>query len=169
MADRGSGRAVELYLLRHADAGDPETWTGPEAERPLSERGQRQAERLGSFLRSIGFHADAVLTSPKLRASQTAELVASALGLAVSDEERLAGGVTLEEMERILRDAGDPARALLVGHDPDFSEIVEALLGGPGVPLRKGALARIDADRPLTDGGGTLRWLVPPDLLKNLR
>jgi phosphohistidine phosphatase SixA len=65
-----------------------------------------------------------------------------------------------------LRDAGDPSRPVIAGHDPDFSELVAELCGAPQIPMRKGALARIDLERPLTAGGGTLRWLVPPDLLK---
>ncbi len=53
----------------------------------------------------------------------------------------------------------------VVGHDPDFSELVSELVGAP-IPMRKGALARIDVERPLAPGAGDLRWLVPPDLLR---
>ncbi len=53
-----------------------------------------------------------------------------------------------------------------MGHDPDFSDLVAALCGAAGVPMRKGAFARIEVDRPLQLGTGTLRWLIPPDLLK---
>ena len=66
----------------------------------------------------------------------------------------------------MLREAGDPARVVIVGHDPDFSELVATLSGAPEVPMRKGAHVRIDARRPLEPGGGILRWLIPPDLLK---
>jgi phosphohistidine phosphatase SixA len=55
---------------------------------------------------------------------------------------------------------------VLVGHDPDLSELVAVRGGTAGVPMRKGAFARIEVDRPLQPGAGTLRWLVPPDLLK---
>ena len=63
-----------LHLLRHADAGDPEAWTGPDAVRPLSDKGRKQSKRLGDHLASIGFTADAIITSPKIRAEQTAEI-----------------------------------------------------------------------------------------------
>lgn len=160
---------MELYLLRHADAGDPAAWDGPDERRPLSAKGEKQADRLGRFLARIGFQVDAIITSPKVRAAQTAKIVAERLGLPVGENERLAGAVSIGALEAILRDAGDPLRPLIVGHDPDFTELIAILCGAARVPMRKGALARIDAARPLEPGGGTLRWLVPPDLLRRDR
>jgi phosphohistidine phosphatase len=157
---------TQLFLLRHADAGDPLAWDGPDERRPLSDKGQKQAERLGRFLGAIGFRPDAIIASPKARAAQTAEVVAGYLGVSVSVDERLGDELGLAELERVLRDAGNPERAVIVGHDPDFTDLVGVLCGTDGVPMRKGALARIDVGRPLEPGGGTLRWLVPPDLLK---
>jgi phosphohistidine phosphatase SixA len=157
---------MELYLLRHAHAGDAGTWDGPDERRPLSDKGEKQADRLGRFLAGIGFEADAVITSPKLRAAQTAKLVAERLGLPVGEDVRLAGELSIGTLEAVLRDAGDPARPVVVGHDPDFTDLVALLCGAARVPMRKGALARIDVSRPLEPGGGTLRWLVPPDLLR---
>ncbi len=80
-------------------------------------------------------------------------------------DERLGGLLDLAALEGVLADAGDPARVVLVGHDPDFSELVAVLCETAGAPMRKGALARIDAARPLQPGGGSLRWLLPPDVL----
>jgi phosphohistidine phosphatase len=157
---------MELYLLRHADAGDPGAWDGPDERRPLSDKGEKQADRLGRFLAGIGFQADAIITSPKARALGTATIVAARLGLPVGQDERLADEVGVGTLEGILRDAGDPLRPVVVGHDPDFTDLVALLCGAARVPMRKGALARIDVARPLEPGGGTLRWLVPPDLLR---
>lgn len=156
---------MELYLLRHAHAGDPAAWDGPDAARPLSEKGERQADRLGRYLSSIGFAPDAVITSPKVRAARTAELVALHLAVPVGIDDRLGGGLTLESLQALLADAGDPAKTVLVGHDPDFSELLALLVGALRIPMRKGALARVDADLPLRPAGGILRWLVPPDLV----
>jgi phosphohistidine phosphatase len=157
---------MELYLLRHAHAGDPAAWDGPDESRPLSDKGEKQSERLGRFLAGIGFRVDAVITSPKIRAAQTATIVAEQLGVAVGEDDRLGGEMGLGTLESVLRDAGDPARVMVVGHDPDFSDLVTILCGGARVPMKKGALARIDVSRQLEPGEGTLRWLVPPDLLK---
>jgi phosphohistidine phosphatase SixA len=113
----------------------------------------------------MGFKPAAILTSPKLRAAQTAEIVAERLGLSVAEDDDLAGPLSLSAIEGILDRAGRPESAVLVGHDPDFSELLAELIGSENVPMKKGALARIDAERPLSPGAGTLRWLIPPDLL----
>jgi phosphohistidine phosphatase len=158
---------TQLHLLRHADAGDPLAWDGPDEDRPLSDKGERQADSLGRFLARIQFRPDAIITSPMARAAQTAEIVGRHLGVSVSLDERLGEDLGLVELELVLRAAGDPDRPVIVGHDPAFSELVAALCDTSRVPMRKGAIARIDVGRPLHPGDGTLRWLVPPDLLKH--
>jgi len=157
--------AFDLSFLRHADAGDPEAWSGREEERPLSAEGRHQAERLGRHLAAIGFRVDELFTSPKVRAAETAAIVGDLVGVRPRPEDRLAEGVTLAVVEAILVDHGRPAAVLLVGHDPDFSELVSELCGATGVSLRKGGLARLEAGWPLAAGRATLRWLIPPDAL----
>jgi phosphohistidine phosphatase len=141
-------------------------WDGHDDDRPLSDKGEKQADRLGRFLVGVGFLPDAIITSPKARAAQTAEIVGRHLGVSVGIDERLGGQLGIGALEDVLRDAGDPERPVIVGHDPDFTELVAILCGASRVPMRKGAMARIDVGRPLEPGGGMLRWLVPPDLLR---
>jgi phosphohistidine phosphatase len=155
-----------LHLLRHAHAGDAFTFDGPDAERPLTEKGRSQSRRLGRFLADRKFVTDLVLTSPKVRARETAEIVAGHLAMPVVVDDRLGAAIDLAMLEGILRDQHDPVRPILVGHDPDFSELLAALSCAGGVPMRKGAFARIEVDRPLRAGTGTLRWLLPPDALR---
>jgi phosphohistidine phosphatase SixA len=169
VADESGAAEIELHLLRHAHAGQPEAWTGPDERRPLSSKGERQAERLGRFLASVAFRPDALISSPKVRAAQTAEIVGDALGIEVRLDERLGGPLDLVAIEAVLFDAGEPVRPVLVGHDPDFSDILGELCGASTPTMRKGALARVDVARPLRAGAGTLRWLVPPDLLQQRR
>jgi phosphohistidine phosphatase SixA len=140
-------------------------WSGSDDVRPLSKKGRDQAARMAAFLVRVGVEPDRIVSSPKTRAIETARPVADALGLEVDVDQRLAEAFGLAEIERLLADLGDPERPMLVGHDPDFSSLVAALCHAPSVPVRKGALVRIDAPRPLCPGCGTLRWLVPPDLL----
>jgi len=153
-----------LHLLRHAHAGDSATWQGPDEQRPLTKRGRHQAERLGRFLVAGGIRPDVIVSSPKVRALQTAELVAEALDLPVTLDPRLGGGYDLADLEGIAADT-KVAAPMLVGHDPDLSFALSGLCGAGGLTMRKGALATIDVRRPFRAGGGTLRWLVPPDLL----
>jgi phosphohistidine phosphatase len=162
---RMSGKTVALYLLRHAHAGDPLKWSGPDAERPLSAKGRRQAGRIAAHLAAVGAEIEAIISSPKVRARETAEPVARALKGKVTIDERLAGGLTVGALEAVIADAGDPGSVMVVGHDPDFSELAADLSAAPALPMRKGALARFDGPRPLREGGSTLRWLIPPDAL----
>jgi phosphohistidine phosphatase len=159
------GPTIQLGLLRHADAGDPEAWTGDDADRPLSAKGEAQAERLATFLHGVRYAVDAVISSPKVRARQTAEIVADGLGAEVRDDDRLGGPLDLAVIDAILDDAGSPERVVLSGHDPDLSELLNELSGSNGLAMKKGAFARVDVRGRVADGRGTLRWLVPPDLL----
>ena len=156
---------MQLGLLRHAHAGDPGAWDRPDDLRPLSDKGRQQAERLGRVLAAAGFVPDAVLTSPRVRAHETAEMVADRLGVPVRIDPRLGSSLDLATVEAILDDAGGLVRPVLVGHDPDFSDLLALLTGSPGLRMRKGAFALLDVERPLSPGSARLRWLVPPDLL----
>jgi phosphohistidine phosphatase len=157
------GAELELYLLRHAHAGKPEDWTGDDALRPLSRRGREQAQELGRFLAARAFSPDLLVSSPRLRARQTAELVAAEIGAGVGLDERLGGPLDVEDLSVVLDDLGGQ-RVMLVGHDPDISELAAQLTATLRLPLRKGALVRIDVALPIQAGSGTLRWLLPPDL-----
>ncbi len=163
MADRSDGGAVELYLLRHAHAGNPDEWKGDDAQRPLSLKGRGQVERLGRLLAERGFKPDVVLTSPKARAAQTAELVCAAIGARFETEDRLGGSLDIDLLNILIADAPG-RRVMLVGHDPDFSDLCASLTGAQYLPLKKGALARIDSALPLHEATGVLRLLLPPDL-----
>ncbi len=156
--------AVTLHLLRHAHAGDGTTWQGPDEQRPLTKRGRHQAERLGRFLVASGIRPDAIVSSPKVRALQTAELLAEALDMTVALDLRLGDGFDLAGLERIVADT-EVAAPMLVGHDPDLSFVLSGLCGAAGLTMRKGTFATIDVHGPFQPGSGILRWLVPPDLL----
>jgi phosphohistidine phosphatase len=158
-------KPVALHLLRHADAGDAEAWQGDDDVRPLSDKGKRQAERLGRHLAQAGFDPDLILSSPKLRASQTADIVAKALAKSVELDDRLGGQVGLGTIDAVLKKHGSARRPVLVGHDPDFSDLLAILVGAPTLPMKKGALARIDLVIGVEPGGGVLRWLLPADAL----
>jgi phosphohistidine phosphatase len=157
--------ALQLYLLRHADAGDPAAWRGNDAERPLSKKGRRQAVWVGRWLQGQRKLPGVVVTSPKVRAAQTAGLATEGSSVTPIVDERLAAGFGLEDVAGIVRDhAPEARRVMLVGHDPDFSELASELVGGK-IELKKGAVARIDLAGAVQPGAGTLRWLVPPEAL----
>lgn len=158
-------RIVELYLVRHAHAGNAARWQGDDDARPLSAKGRLQAERLGALLAGAGVRLDSLLSSPMLRAMQTAEVLAEALHASVLEDERLGQGPTLQDLATIVTEAGVADRLMLVGHDPGFSDIATDLAGVP-ISMRKGSLLRIDLEaRLVAPGTGLVRWLIPPDAL----
>jgi len=112
---------MRLFLVRHAEAlpGDPDEL------RPLSAAGRNVARELGSRLAEE--HPEAVVSSPLLRARETAAAIAEASGLAAEADERLAPGATADDLRGAVADKGETVVA--VGHQPDCSEIVLALTG----------------------------------------
>ena len=120
-----------LWLLRHAEAADG----APDDERPLTERGVRQAEAAGRALARLGEHIDVCLSSPKLRALQSAERACEPLGIEVRIEPALGGEPF--DVHAITAGLGD---VLLVGHDPSFSLLLHDLTGTQA-RMKKGGLA----------------------------
>jgi phosphohistidine phosphatase len=122
-----------IWLLRHGDAADG----SPDAERPLTEKGERQARNAGRALKKLGVELEACLTSPKVRARDTARIACEELGCDVTEESALQGGpFDPREVAAGLDDV------LLVGHDPDFSMAVHAVTGAQ-VRMKKGGLAGV--------------------------
>jgi phosphohistidine phosphatase len=157
---------MEIYFLRHGDAGSRETWKGSDASRPLSDEGAARMEREASTLALLRLPLDRILTSPLVRAQQTAEIVARRLNLldAFAEDERLAPGFGAVELGRIVREHRALTALLLVGHEPDFSNVISACIGGGRVECKKGGLARVDIEDPDTMAG-LLVWLLPPRVL----
>jgi phosphohistidine phosphatase len=124
-----------IWLLRHAEAADG----SPDAERPLTERGQEQARVAGAALAVMGVSFDACIASPKVRAADTARIVCEQLdGVEVLLDDRLAGGPF--DPDELAADHGE--EVLLVGHDPDFSMAVHSSTGAQ-VRLKKCGLAAL--------------------------
>ena len=140
-----------LWLLRHGDAADG----SPDAERPLTKKGEEQSRVAGQALKALGIRMDACLTSPKVRAAQTAGLACEPLGVEPQHEPKLAGGPF--DAEALAAGLGD--NVLLVGHDPDFSMAVHALTGAQ-VRMKKGGIAGVEK--------GELKVLLRPDELRVL-
>jgi phosphohistidine phosphatase len=121
---------VRVYLCRHAQAAPGE----PDAARELTPVGVEQARALGGLLAELAEPPRVVLTSPLVRARQTAAEIASAVGVEARVESALAPGASAESLARAL--AGETGPVATVGHQPDCSEIALALRGtDPGFPV----------------------------------
>jgi phosphohistidine phosphatase len=136
--------ARQIWLLRHADA-EPHG-TRPDHERRLTPRGKRQAIAAGIALAGMRVKFDAVLVSPRVRAQQTAELAAAQW----SDDARqllqtydpLDSGFDASAALAAFAQVGARNRLLLVGHEPDLSNVIGSLTGG-AADLKKGGLAAL--------------------------
>lgn len=124
-----------IWLLRHGEAEDG----SPDAERKLTDKGERQSRAAGAALKALGIQVDACLASPKVRAADTAKFACEELGIDFHLEPRLAGGPF--DADELVAGLGDDV--MLVGHDPDFSMAVHSLTGAQ-VRMKKGGLAGID-------------------------
>lgn len=134
-----------IYLLRH---GDAERGDGDDAARRLTPKGEKQARAAGRALAALGEPIDACLTSPRVRAADTARLACAALDLSPEPTDALSGG----DFDPLALAAGR-GNVLLVGHEPDFSAAV-AHLTGANVKMRKGGIAIVE--------GSTLHALLRP-------
>lgn len=187
---------MDLYLLRHGDAADRETGGyARDEDRPLTDTGQTETRRAAEALVALGVEIDLLLTSPLVRAEQTAAIAAGVLKPR-RDPERcaaLAPGGTVDgplwpydpgdpvtpseegpgrRQEAVLAAIGGGARrVLLVGHMPDLGELAGWLVWGRAdtpIWLRTAGLCRITTPDPLAAATGDLRWLLPPRLLRRL-
>ncbi|MEX1141324.1 MAG: phosphoglycerate mutase family protein [Thermoleophilaceae bacterium] len=140
-----------IWLLRHAEAEKG----SPDAERPLTDEGERQARAVGAALAALGVRLDACLTSPRVRARETARLACEPLGLTPEEEPALRGG-PFAPVELV---QGRGESVLVVGHEPDISMALHNETGAQ-VRMPKAGIAAIDR--------GELHRLLRPEDLRAL-
>lgn len=153
-----------IYFLRHADAED---FADSDFTRKLTPKGQDQAERIAKFSKQNGIQPEVFLTSPLLRARETAAIVGGKIGVEPIVADWLACGMTPETLIAQLDPLPPKSSVLLVGHEPDLSTAVSYLLGLPepeNFPIRKASLTAIMAPW-LEKGSGALEFSIPPKLL----
>ncbi len=162
---------IELYLVRHAIAAERGPKFPDDRQRPLTTEGAQKFKDAVRGLASLNVVVDMVLTSPLLRARETATILAAGLGRRPIEEvEALApGGRHAAIVEVLAHQAKKYPRLALVGHEPDLGELAMRLLGATGtVRFKKGAVCAIDVDGATPGGPGTLRWLINPRVLRVL-
>lgn len=169
---------MQLWLVRHAVAAEREEFDGPDAERPLTAKGRRRFREFCDWLAAQTELPPTIVTSPLVRAAQTAAILAKSAGLKRSEiisSELLSPGVDVNLLMQFAcsqfacsLSTGSPAAesVALVGHEPDMSRILTDLIGGGSVRFGKGCIAAVEFDDLATIGAGRLCWFVGPKLLK---
>jgi phosphohistidine phosphatase len=166
---------MRVYLLRHGPAGsrDPARWPDDSA-RPLSPRGRERTEEAVRGLARLEPEPTVILTSPLVRAEQTAKLLRQAYNgkkVEVVKLDALAPGGSYRAIVQHLASLGTNDAVFLVGHEPDLGKLAGVLLfGAPAstLPLKKAGAAVVAFDGAVRAGSGRLRWFVPPRILRRL-
>ena len=159
-----------LLIIRHAIAVPRGTPGVPDEDRPLTPEGEQKFREAARGLARLVDRPDALLTSPWLRAKQTAIIAADAWGrLEPKGTTALASG-SFEEQAAVLDRFPDDATVAVVGHEPWVSELLARLLGtrhDARLEFKKGGAALVDVPGRLA-GGGSLVWYLPPKVLRKL-
>lgn len=174
-------RDLQLYLVRHAIAAPRGDDWPVDAERPLTPEGMTRMRRAARGLSAFGVRLDVILTSPLVRARQTADILAGAFAPpppVVSVDALAPGGTPAGVLAELAKHARNEQIAL-VGHEPGLGELAAHLLAmGQALQFKKGAVARIDARGVAASASGAqpsqpmrcvLRWFLPPRALRALR
>lgn len=132
--------AQQLWFLRHGEAEPHDA--RPDADRRLTERGEVQSSAAGRALNALEITFQLVLTSPRIRALDTARLACQELGSDFVIDEALSSGFGAGDALELAAAGGGDRRVLFVGHDPDFTQVVHDLTGAR-VDLKKGGVAGV--------------------------
>ena len=155
---------MELYFLRHGEADWPD-WKKSDDERPLTKHGKKEMREVGKYLDRLKVKPALIVTSPLPRASQTAEIAADYLKTKLRKDELLAPGFGMNELRTVLK--RHRAKSLmLVGHEPDFTNVISKLTGA-SLKLSKGGVALLDVDPEAEEG--KLLWLFPPKFARKAK
>ena len=154
---------MKLYFVRHGIAED---MADSDFTRELTPRGRRRVTRSAQVMRRLNLRPQRIYSSPRLRARQTADIIAAALDRPVSLADEVNFGFDLDDISSLTQALGSGAEIMFVGHNPDMSLLVRQLTG-VNASMKKGGLARVD----VYDGAaaqGELVWLIAPKVFDAL-
>jgi phosphohistidine phosphatase len=165
---------MNLYLLRHgvAAAKDDPAFES-DSERPLTKKGVKKFRKAARGIERLGIKLDVILSSPLVRARQTANIVAAVLNKQSDIEEipELAPESLPEQLTSALNNVRDKEHVMLVGHEPFLGKFAALLVNGknnsdPVIPLKKGGICRIEIEPHPSTRPGKMHWLLTPKQLR---
>ncbi len=159
---------MRLLIIRHAIAVPHGTPDVPEDARPLTPRGEKRFREAARGLARICRRPDLLLTSPLVRARQTAQIAAEAWGKIEPKEEKALAGGSFEQIAAVVDKHGSKGVVAIVGHEPDVSSLVARLLGTSAserLTFKKGGAALLDVPGRMAEGAA-LVWYLPPRVLR---
>lgn len=154
---------MKLYFMRHGEAVDV---APTDHDRELTERGVERTEKAAQGLAKLKLKPEAIFASPRVRAQQTATIVAQALGRNVTTSEDVNFDFNVKAVHRLIESMEDEAEVMFVGHNPSMSVVVNQLTGAQ-IGMKKGGIARVDLFAP-ESVEGELVWLLTPKIFDAL-
>jgi phosphohistidine phosphatase len=165
---------MDVILIRHAKAGnrDPNSWPDDD-DRPLTAEGQAEHRAVTRAAKKMGIKFDFLVTSPLKRAKETADIVANVYRWPEEPQvaAELGHGYSVGAVVKLLAKFPPTSRVALVGHEPDFSALAAALIGGKtglGLQIKKSGIAGIRFEGPADAGAGLLLYLLKPSHLRKI-
>ena|SRR5579862_1130378 len=161
---------MEIYFLRHANAGEPKLNPAKDEKRPLDKLGIEQSHDVGRALSALDVTVDVIISSPLRRATQTAAVVANELGYEekVAIDPALRPGATFQQFQELVSRHARKEAIMVVGHNPNLTEFLNKLVGAPSsaLELKKGSIARVDkvGRRP-----AVLKWCMTPKVVRSIQ
>jgi len=162
---------IDLFILRHGEAGNRMTVVEKDSERPLTPEGRTEMEKIAKSLKAIGLQTDRIYTSPLRRARETAEIAAKILQIPTLEEwDELKPDGSKTGLYRKLSRLGQNSRPILVGHEPYLSSMIGEIMGTTSakIVLKKGGVAKVRITSFSPRISGELRWLLTPKIIAKM-
>lgn len=158
-----------LYLMRHGIAEDSSP-LGSDADRRLTQRGTLRVAMVAKGLHRIGLQFDRIISSPYVRARQTAEIVARVAGYdhEILFDKRLVPFARFEDVSDMIQENSDAGSMLFAGHEPSMGLMISGLVAEDrlSIEVKKAAVTAVQIERFRPRAAGTLLWSIPPKLFE---
>jgi phosphohistidine phosphatase len=158
-----------LYLMRHGIAEDS-SLLGSDADRKLTQRGTLRTAMVAKGLHRIGIRFDRIISSPYVRAKQTAEIMARITGYEgdIMFDDRLVPFARFEDVNDLIQENNDAESLLFTGHEPSMGLMISGLSadGQLSMEVKKASVTAVQIDRFRPRAAGSLLWSIPPKLFE---
>ena len=162
---------VDIFILRHGEAGNRMTVVEKDSERPVTPEGRAEMQKIARSLKAAGLQADRIFTSPLRRARETAEIAAKILNIPTLEEwDELKPDGSKTELYRKLARLEQNSRPILVGHEPYLTSMIGEIIGTTGakIVLKKGGIGKVRITSFTPRISGELRWLLTPKIITQM-
>ena len=162
---------IDIFILRHGEAGNRMTVVEKDSERPLTPEGRTEIQEIAKSLKTVGLQTDRIYTSPLRRARETAEIAAKALNIRTLEEwDELKPDGSRAELYRKLARLEQSSRPILVGHEPYLTSMIGEIIGTTSakIVLKKGGVGKVRITSFTPRISGELRWLLTPKIITKM-